>query len=497
MTAGAGINSITLVDIDQDGKLDVIMPPGNNGNNFIEIDRNTSSVGSTSFAGVVTFATTTSGTTVPFSTSIGDIDGDGKPDVVTSNGGANTVSVLRNTSSSGSISLAAHVDFSTGAGTTPKYVAVADLDGDGLPDIVIADNAAAKMSVLRNDPLHPITGTTSLCTGANTTLSNATPGGSWVSGNSGVATVGSSTGIVTGVSVGSATISYIGTAGSSFAGNVTTINVTVGSGTSTITNNVPFPANAALPLSDATAGGTWTSATPSVATVGSATGIVSGVSAGNSVIAYTVSGCAVTATVTVNAPSATNIWYSATSGGDASLLTNWWSNNNNTGYQPTLFSGSGDTWNFQSAMTSTAALTFGGNVSIVSGGTFTPLAASNTTIGGNFTQAAGGNFVPNSGTVILNGTSGTITAASMTTPTTNCFNNLSFNAASATTYTIASNLLLMGNFTNLTANATINLGATTLTIGGNWANPGPFTTGAGHQIIYNGTSGPVTITGNQ
>ena len=146
-------------------------------------------------------------------------------------------------------------------------------------------------------------------------------------------------------------------------------------------------------------------------------------------------------------------------------------------------------------MSSTAALTFGGNVSIVSGGTFTPLASSNTNVGGNFTQATGGSFVPNTGTVTFNGTSGTITAASMTTPTTNCFYNLSFNAALPATYTVASDLLLMRNFSNLSPNGTIALGGHTLTIGGNWSNVGPFTTG-GSNVIMNGV-GTVTMTGSR
>ena len=84
----------------------------------------------------------------------------------------------------------------------------------------------------------------------------------------------------------------------------------------------------------------------------------------------------------------------------------------------------------------------------------------------------------------------------MTIPVTNCFNNLSFNASATATYTINSNLVLTGNFTNLTTLGTMDLGSNTLTVGGNWVNPGPFTTGAGHQIIYNHV-GTISISGNQ
>jgi hypothetical protein len=68
-----------------------------------------------------------------------------------------------------------------------------------------------------------------------------------------------------------------------------------------ITGTVSLCANATTTLSDTTAGGTWSSATPTIATI-SATGVVTGVSAGTSVISYTVSnafGCTKTVTTTV------------------------------------------------------------------------------------------------------------------------------------------------------------------------------------------------------
>ena len=54
----------------------------------------------------------------------------------------------------------------------------------------------------------PIMGTLTVCVGGTTTLTDATPGGTWSSGATGVAIVGSSSGIVSGVASGTAIITY-------------------------------------------------------------------------------------------------------------------------------------------------------------------------------------------------------------------------------------------------------------------------------------------------
>lgn len=54
-----------------------------------------------------------------------------------------------------------------------------------------------------------ITGASNICAGATTTFTAATPGAVWSSSNPSVATVNPATGVVTGVSAGTATISYV------------------------------------------------------------------------------------------------------------------------------------------------------------------------------------------------------------------------------------------------------------------------------------------------
>ncbi len=134
-----------VADVDGDGKPDIIV--SDYGDNLVSIYRNTSTPGnisSNSFAARVDFAT---GTT-PIGIAVRDLDGDGKPEIVTANYGDNDISVLRNTSTMGNIAFAPKVDFAAGNGA--EGAAIGDLDGDGLPDVVTANGGASTLSLLRN-----------------------------------------------------------------------------------------------------------------------------------------------------------------------------------------------------------------------------------------------------------------------------------------------------------------------------------------------------------
>jgi len=106
-------------------------------------------VGAVSYVTNVDFATGTN----PYSVAIGDLDGDGKPDLAVANYNSNTVSILRNTSTLGSISYATNVDFA--AGTGPYSVAIGDLNGDGRADLAVANQIDGTVSVIRNTPSFP------------------------------------------------------------------------------------------------------------------------------------------------------------------------------------------------------------------------------------------------------------------------------------------------------------------------------------------------------
>lgn len=151
-----------------------------------------------------------------------------------------------------------------------------------------------------------ITGTSSVCTGATTTLANATIGGSWSSSTPSVATVGSSSGIVTGVTAGTSVISYITSGGCTATRTVT---VSTATSVSAVSGSSSVCAGASVTFTNATASGVWSSAAPSVATIGPSTGVVTGVTAGTALISYSVtSSCGVVAAtkvITVSAAPAT------------------------------------------------------------------------------------------------------------------------------------------------------------------------------------------------
>ena len=123
---------IASQDLDGDNKPDIVI--SNNGSSTISVVRNITSSGVTSFANKIDY---TSGSS-PAQIAIEDIDLDGKKDIINCNFGSNTFSVFRNLSTLGTINLGSRLDFScTGSGFEARELVVADVNMDGKPDVVV------------------------------------------------------------------------------------------------------------------------------------------------------------------------------------------------------------------------------------------------------------------------------------------------------------------------------------------------------------------------
>jgi uncharacterized protein YjdB len=158
------------------------------------------------------------------------------------------------------------------------------------------ENHRVRKIALSSLSVSSISGPSSVCIGSTITLSDSTAGGIWSSLNAAVATVGS-TGIVTGLGVGTTTISYTVTNACGAVSATKTITVTASPGL--ISGATSVCTGDTINLTNATLGGTWTSGNTSIATVGSLTGVVTGVATGNVVITYSL-GASCQATTTVN-----------------------------------------------------------------------------------------------------------------------------------------------------------------------------------------------------
>ncbi|MEO9849450.1 MAG: FG-GAP-like repeat-containing protein, partial [Reichenbachiella sp.] len=144
LSTGNGPSPVSIGDLDNDGKTDLAV--ANFNDHTISVFRNTSTgPGTISFALKEDYSSEAN----PRSVAIGDLDGDQKPDLVVA-GGNSTVSVFRNSSvNAGTISFAAKADHTTGLDSNPQSVAMGDLDGDGKPDLVVA-NDYGMFSIFRN-----------------------------------------------------------------------------------------------------------------------------------------------------------------------------------------------------------------------------------------------------------------------------------------------------------------------------------------------------------
>jgi hypothetical protein len=102
-------------------------------------------INSSSFDTKVDFVLTGNGA---INLATGDMDGDGKKDVVVANQSTGEISIFRSTTTSGSISFSSRIDSSVGGNF--GFIYLNDLDGDGKLDIVASTGINNKITVYRN-----------------------------------------------------------------------------------------------------------------------------------------------------------------------------------------------------------------------------------------------------------------------------------------------------------------------------------------------------------
>jgi FG-GAP-like repeat/RTX calcium-binding nonapeptide repeat (4 copies)/FG-GAP repeat len=165
--AGNNPKALSSGDFNGDGKPDLAVTNGFS--DITAILLNTTATGATTptFAPKVDF--NTGG--YPYSISIGDFNGDGKPDLVTGNVWSKNVSILLNTTTTGATtpSFASKVDFNTANSATS--VGIGDINGDGKPDLAVTNTLGTENSSAVTIPNRTSNNVSILL---NTTPTNAT-----------------------------------------------------------------------------------------------------------------------------------------------------------------------------------------------------------------------------------------------------------------------------------------------------------------------------------
>ncbi len=135
---------VVIADVNGDGKPDIIAPESGASGSSVDVYLGT---GSGTFGPAQNFTCSSESASVsqPYAVAVADMNGDGNPDIVTANFGGN-ISVLLGDGSGqfGAPSVYA-------AGSEPNGIAIGDLTGDGFNDVVVANRGDNDVEVYLNN----------------------------------------------------------------------------------------------------------------------------------------------------------------------------------------------------------------------------------------------------------------------------------------------------------------------------------------------------------
>lgn len=173
-------------------------------------------------------------------------------------------------------------------------------------------NASATRQVTVTAPpiAGSLNGSQALCVGLSATYGSTVSGGTWTSSAPNIATANAVSGLITGIAAGTATITYTvsGSGGCGSASSTRTVTVTAVPTAGTLNGTQGICVGSTTNFSSTVAGGSWTSSAAAIATVNTATGLVTGIASGTATMTYTITGTGgcgnvtATRTVTVTAP---------------------------------------------------------------------------------------------------------------------------------------------------------------------------------------------------
>lgn len=147
---GLGIAALKVADFDLDGKTDLIIRDSENSGLSI-LRNNSTSASNISFELPISLATKTSYFNLSSAVQTFDMDGDGKPDIVIINEDG-SMSIYLNKHSSGALSAASFSRVDIVGAAARDHLVICDIDGDGRPDLISKSSNGLNVMINQSSP---------------------------------------------------------------------------------------------------------------------------------------------------------------------------------------------------------------------------------------------------------------------------------------------------------------------------------------------------------